>query len=114
MYLEEKKLGETEIIDEVGKILLEAADYIERHGWCQNVYQNGLGNACVMGALLQVVRTTSRDGKSLSRLRKYLDVTSLENWNDAPDRTKEQVVEALRARGAAADASNRPQMASGS
>jgi hypothetical protein len=30
MYLEEKKLGESKIIDEVGKLWLEAADYIER------------------------------------------------------------------------------------
>jgi len=34
MYVEEKKSGETNI-DEAGEILLEAADYIERHGWCQ-------------------------------------------------------------------------------
>jgi membrane-bound lytic murein transglycosylase B len=34
MYVEEKKLGETNI-DNVGKVLLEAADYIEWHGWCQ-------------------------------------------------------------------------------
>jgi len=96
MYVEEKRQGEEVKIDEVGKILLEAADYIEQHGWCQKVYQNGLGNACIMGALLRVARTTSGDGKIMSRLRKYLGVTSLENWNDASGRTKEQVVAALR------------------
>ena len=62
MYVEEKKLGETEI-DGAAKILLDAADYTERHGWCQNVYTNGLGDVCIMGTLLQACsgRTTSRD-----------------------------------------------------
>jgi hypothetical protein len=99
MYVEEKKLGETEI-DEAGKILLDAADYIERHGWCQNVYANEFGNVCVMGALLHFVQwpdyPEGRAKEIMPRLTKYLGVTRVDNWNDAPGRTKEEVVAALR------------------
>jgi hypothetical protein len=100
MYVEEKKPGETEI-DEAGKILLDTADYIERHGWCQNVYQNGLGNVCIMGALSRIVHRPvqlpeGRIMEILPRLTKYLGVTRVDSWNDAPGRTKEQVVDALR------------------
>jgi hypothetical protein len=100
MYVEEKKLSEAEI-DEVGKILLDAADYIERHGWCQKAYQNGLGNVCIIGALSQVVQwPDDRQGRVIMeispRLKKYLGATRVDNWNDALGRTKEQVVAALR------------------
>jgi hypothetical protein len=100
MYVEEKKPGETEI-DEAGKILLDAADYVERHGWCQNEFQNGFGSVCIMGALLHVVQWPDHlQGRGITeilpRLTKYLGVTRLDNWNDAPGRTNEQVVAALR------------------
>jgi hypothetical protein len=100
MYVEEKKQGEVEI-DEVGKILLDAADYIELYGWCQKAYQNGLGNVCIMGALLHVVQWPDHlQGWEITgilpRLTKYLGVTRVDNWNDAPGRTNEQVVAALR------------------
>ena len=109
MYVEEKKLGETEI-DGAAKILLDAADHIERHGWCQNVYTNGLGDVCIMGTLLQVVQwpdyLEGRAKEVFPRLKKYLGVTRVDDWNDEPGRTKEQVVAALR--GGAAKAANAP------
>ena len=94
MYVEEKKPGETEI-DEAGKILLDAADYIERHGWCQGAHENGQGEVCAMAAIYHCYRRG--DLTAMRRLQNYVGSRYVGDWNDAPGRTKEQVVEALRA-----------------
>jgi hypothetical protein len=105
MYVEEKKQGETNI-DDVGKVLLDAADYIERHGWCQHIYQDHAGKVCAAGALLHVAipdtyHPTVREKASLAllalaKLKKYLGTDWIGSWNDMRGRTKEQVVAALR------------------
>ena len=105
MYVEEKKLGETNI-DDVGKVLLEAADYIEWHGWCQHVVSNAKGEVCAMGAIAECLSRRGNGSSFAARervwgyLSKYLNgslpALALEIWNDMPGRTKEQVVAALR------------------
>ena len=109
MYVEEKKLGEPEILDEVGKILLDAADYIERKGWCQRVNSNIGGEVCAWGAIAIVLEVspdfhvlTHTEQRALVKLVDYLGggvrlVGEIVRWNDTPGRTKEQVVAALRA-----------------
>jgi len=103
MYVEEKKPGEANI-DEAGKILLEAADYIERLGWCQGVHENGQGEVCAMGAICHCYRggdlTRRRqngDLVAIHRLQNYVGPSYVGDWNDASGRTKDQVVAALRA-----------------
>ena len=108
MYLEEKKLGETNI-DNVGKILLEAADYIERRGWCQHTPEGHAGKVCAVGALLYVATNMNHPvwgpvwGMSSlallasARLGKYLGTDGIESWNDTLGRTEDEVVAALRA-----------------
>jgi hypothetical protein len=100
MYLEEKKLGETNI-DNIGKVLLDAADYIERHGWIQRTYKTNAGKVCATGA---IVLSSPRGPdfpvpviiNATARLKKYLGVDHIPVWNDTPGRTKDEIVAALR------------------
>ena len=109
MYVEEKKLGETNI-DNVGMVLLEAADYIEWHGWCQDRVESPGGAVCALGAICHATNDLVAQRllafsppNILARLKKVIGVARLDeswhdiqNWNDAPGRTKEEVVAALR------------------
>ena len=98
MYVEEKKPGEDNI-DEVGKILLEAANYIERHGWCQFRLATKQGEVCARGAIRRVLDIstdevhvlTCEEAKALGRLLEYLGQRGLSDWNDYPGRTKAEV-----------------------
>ena len=87
-------------LDEVGKVLDAAADYIEGYGWCQYKLEDGRGRACLMGALLRVWsdETIEHRYAVLDRLAGLLgrSVNSIALWNDAPGRTKEEVIAALR------------------
>lgn len=76
------------------KVLLDAADYIEAHGWRQNSY--GLephGSTCMVGAIFRV-------GGTMSGALHRIDARCLpyaSAWNDAPGRTAAEVCAALRA-----------------
>lgn len=96
----------------VSQVLSEAADLLEKPGaWTQGVFarnakgeNTGLseirGKAvcwCVLGA------TAASAGSNLGLssaadhfLRDFLGVEELGSWNDAPDRSQEEVVDALR------------------
>jgi len=87
---------------EVADVLDSAADYIERHGWTQGVLKSAAGKVCAGGA---IVCLSSRDIKiaALSALASQLGdharspLIAVPYWNDAPDRTEQQVLDALRA-----------------
>lgn len=99
----------------IARVLWDAANYIEEHGWCQNRLTDVRGRVCFQGALGKAIDPAvdltawrkpaqwphwglARDanmafirhlGLSASKDETYL-------WNDAPDRTQEEVVTALR------------------
>ncbi len=90
------------LLDEVGEILLKAADYIDKHGWCQRRAFIGK-KACLLGAVAAVIdggigtatiTPTAAYEKAYCRLAKL--VSGMGNWNDAPGRTKDEVVAVLR------------------
>jgi hypothetical protein len=97
-------------LDEVSKLLLKAADYIERNGWCQGVLRVG-SRACIAGAL-EAVSPNLRLGafdfdskKYLFQFVVYRDAwkrlelatgLTVGNWNDKPGRTAEEVIGKLR------------------
>lgn len=84
-------------MDEVGKILLGTASYIEAHGWCQGSYEKN-GAVCIVGAICRVVPDNSGyqlRADSVDRLETHLDSCATD-YNDAPGRTKEEVLAALR------------------
>lgn len=55
--------------DAVGKALLDAADYIEKHGHCKRQLEDRAGRVCLVGALLKVA-----DGDLILVQRAYLRI----------------------------------------
>lgn len=87
----------------VAKILNGAADYIEKYGHCKGHFQDGTGACCTLGAMrLQTeYRISWAWGEgSVAAFSKHIKngwgEAGIANWNDAPERTKEEVIAALR------------------
>lgn len=88
------------------KVLLDAADYIETHGWCQDYARSGQ-SVCLMGAIASVsdgvfcgrgdqnIRQHSKIGDEAAE--KMFAANKGSGWNDAPGRTAAEVCAALRA-----------------
>lgn len=98
------------------KLLLEAANLIERKGWCKDSYHDSLGRYCAIGALNMVsgllpqmsviagVMNVKGFSVSLPRreaeakLKMYLHIRGpVENWNDKKGMNGANVIKALRA-----------------
>lgn len=75
--------------------LLAMAQYIREHGWCQFNYFTPSGRACVAGAKIGTIGYGRSVG--MDKFRDYIGGGSVSYWNDAPDRTVEQVISALEA-----------------
>lgn len=89
------------LLDPVSKALLDAADYIEKNGHIKHRMRGPGDSACVLGALVKVCNAlpeslppTALD--SAERLMRHLGTIGIVSWNDAPERTQEEVVAALR------------------
>lgn len=77
-----------------------AADYIEQNGWFQDEPADaGDGTACAIWALDEVAGGFYNDARNA--LVNHLGLRELRlsviQWNDAPGRTKEEVIAAFRA-----------------
>jgi len=89
-------------LDEAGKILVMAADHVERYGWCQlGLAAPGIGNNNERCALMAIwAQGNNNDAvDAANRLARYLGFTERKqvvHWNDTPERTKEEVISALR------------------
>lgn len=83
-------------LDETGMHLLNAANYLEDHGWCQNTLINARGNVC----LITAISINPNVDRSARRLLYYLvnrkGAADIQLWNDYPGRTKEEAIQALR------------------
>lgn len=88
-------------------ILATAADILEADGWCQGVARDQAGRHCALGA---IGTAAHKDGANLltreafelqdaatDMLQAHLEVDWVHEWNDKPGRTKDEVVQALRA-----------------
>lgn len=103
MLYDKKWDKEVKIVDEIGQKLLEAADYIERNGWCQHAAFHE-GRACMLGGIYAACGGEDRGegfdtcpfnyDKAVSRIAKF--APGLGVWNDHPHRTKDEVVAVLR------------------
>lgn len=96
------------------EILIEAANLLETKGWTQDAFArdaNGMGIKsheesavcfCTIGALNRVsgenvVRRLDTEGnKAYEYLRDSIGGWGIAEWNDSYDRTKEDVISALR------------------
>lgn len=91
-------------LDEASRVLLRAADLIERRGWCQNTLYTPDGALCIMGAFNAIATNNkwqfTADNpvwKAYERLYASLNNEEPAVWNDEKHRTKFQVVAKLRA-----------------
>lgn len=80
-----------------GRLLLEAADRIEQHGWCQDTAMDYRGRMCVLGALSFAVDFSQAEyAAAVGKILRQTDAFEIAGWNDAPGRTKDEVVAMLR------------------
>jgi hypothetical protein len=80
------------------KILYDAADLIDLHGWCQGEYRSLGGCYCITGALTEVIGLGSISEWSDAALAVEHEIGEpyLPVWNDDERRTKAEVTTALR------------------
>jgi hypothetical protein len=112
MFVEEKAKGEVKEVDETTMLLLRAAALIEERGHCKYVRENGKGSFCVLGAIDRAAGyfddlykdelKSSTWWSAVSRLVESIQGDPRLNWraadwNNASERTKEEVVGKLRA-----------------
>lgn len=103
-------------IDEVGHVLLEAADYMETHGHCKHTWRDlKTGNVCALGAIGMSTwsnLTTTSQREAIKRLsenipwvkgtythaseRNPTPTCKIADWNNAPERTSEEVLAKFR------------------
>lgn len=102
------KAPETKPLTEVQRVLLRAADELERRGHCKGVLFGPRGEVCLRGAIMAALGLNSHadywDRHMLmaphfnaadEAVANYLKCDVVD-WNNAPGRTKEEVVAALR------------------
>lgn len=87
------------LLTPVAKLLLDTADYLEGHGWCQGAAQDSKGRMCVLGAMSSVFVGPAYENYSegVARVLKQTGAFEIAGWNDAPGRTQDEVVSMLRA-----------------
>ena len=83
------------------EVLEAAADYIDEHGWCQNYRVDRYGGVCALGGIWAI--TDAMDFQAGNDLATKADTALCDavgqwigHWNDAPGRTKDEVVRKLR------------------
>lgn len=80
------------------QILNDAAQYLETHGWCQGAMQYR-NKVCLYGAINAANKCgyVEAEIEVNHMLRAVTGTFSIVGWNDAPGRTKQQVIKVLRA-----------------
>ncbi len=71
------------------KACWDAAKRIERYGWIQGEFGNSRMGYCVLGAF------PPKCYRSVKFLKRVGDIQFLTDWNDAPGRTPEEVIDLL-------------------
>ena len=97
MYADIKREGEAPTKEPWQDVLERAACLLQTEGWIQRQLK-GVHGRCVMGAIAaasgdQMLSFFTTE--AAVRLATHLDVFSLAAWNDAPWRTRAEVVAAL-------------------
>lgn len=86
-------------LDDISKGLLEIAEYIKEHGWCQNRVLDEKGQVCVAGTM-HLSRNNLREGnnwdEAKARITKVTGEYNIVQWNNTPGRTKEEIINKLR------------------
>lgn len=74
--------------------LLEAAEYLRDHGWCQDIWRSEDGRVCLFGSVYTVSDCLMNDGYKVATQKLARRGASFA-WNDVPGRTKEEVIAML-------------------
>lgn len=87
---------------------MKAWELLEQKGWCQGDWAKNRRGAstiysrdsacsfCLLGSIYRVYEADERTN-ALARIASVLKASSIAAWNDAPGRTKEEVIAALKA-----------------
>lgn len=81
--------------DPVRQVLLDAADLLERDGWCQHISLDFEGRHCAWGAMV----ASAKDSVSYSVAADNVEAAVgrvLTAWNDDKRRTAKSVIRKLR------------------
>jgi hypothetical protein len=90
----------------VSTVLRNAAELIEKKGWCQFRFLDEDGGTCLAGAGEASAKSVSGWWQAREFLHRYLDIDPT-IWNDAPERTQAEVVAKLREAAALAESEGR-------
>lgn len=93
--MKQEQFSEARPLSQEKQNLLDAANYIRKHGWCQWTSETEDGRVCIAGAFGRTFGLNYDTTGDV--LRNYLCVDSLSAWNDALGRTVDQVLSALEA-----------------
>jgi hypothetical protein len=81
----------------VRDVLHRAADLLEEFGWCQGrAGSKADGAMCAGGAVIEAVADFRNGPNFWTTWSRFCEKYRGTSWNDAPGRTKEEVVTALR------------------
>ena len=72
-------------------IFLAALDVLDELGWTQDFFETRDGRVCLVGALSRVPATSENVSLAYRRLCRLADTPVLSDWNDAPERSEEDV-----------------------
>ena len=83
---------------------LNAADYIDQHGWCQGTAHKLSGEVCLWGAIVAVTDGLDKltSSSTVHRALELYDMLGADlgmpaaKWNDKLERTKDEVTAFLR------------------
>lgn len=95
------------------QILFEAADILDRDGWCRGVYDNAVtGHHCAVGAIRSVgvdlvmhrverfvvenIQDEAQQALIADVQRSYPNALSVQNWNDEIVKGRRQVTSRMR------------------
>ena len=104
MYLDEKTIPglpiEARPLESWQKLLLDGADYIERHGWWDGGEKRDERQSCVVLALAKIDgfgRVSPDYETAYNKMVDYVGYISLPTWNDSHAGSGERVIAAMRA-----------------
>ena len=91
--------------DEANLLLLRAADLIEERGHAKHALEDSRGGLCILGALRMAdAGTTDLTAprskgyhKAREKVSDKIGKGDLASWNNQPERTQQEVIDALRA-----------------
>lgn len=85
---------------EVADLIEQAANLIETYGWIQGQYGDETMGYCVMGALERAASAGALDRKEAVRaglaLGRQVGAAAITIYNDAPERTKNEVIDLMK------------------